>query len=240
MKQNMLASRLPRTMSSSVSTTARYTLFTVSAVCCILATRAQTAASEDPAYTRTISQRAEKIVATLGLPDTAGFHRVQGIIMDQYRGLNNIYNERDAQIKIAKADTAAGKDAIAQKIKAATDAAAARTAALHTEYLSKLAAALSPEQIVKVKDGMTYSVLPITYKAYLEMLPDLTEAQKAQLLAWLTEAREYAMDAESSEKKHAWFGKYKGRINNYLSAAGIDMKKAGEDWEKRRKAANGG
>ena len=37
-------------------------------------------------------------------------------------------------------------------------------------------------------------------------------------------------------KKHAWFGKYKGRINNYLSAAGYDLKKEGEDWQKRRQA----
>jgi hypothetical protein len=68
------------------------------------------------------------------------------------------------------------------------------------------------------------------------MLPDLSAEQKARILSDLTEAREHAMDAESSEKKHAWFGKYKGRINNYLSAAGIDMKKAGEEWAKRRQA----
>ncbi len=47
------------------------------------------------------------------------------------------------------------------------------------------------------------------------MIPGLTEDQKNQMLAWLSEAREKAMDAESSDKKHAWFGKYKGRINNY-------------------------
>lgn len=85
---------------------------------------------------------------------------------------------------------------------------------------------------------MTYNVLPITYTAYQDMLPGLTEAQKTQILAWLTEAREHAMDAESSKKKHEWFGKYKGRINNYLSAAGVDMKKAGEEWQARIKAGN--
>jgi len=69
------------------------------------------------------------------------------------------------------------------------------------------------------------------------MIPTLTEAQKKQIYAWLVEAREHAMDAESSEKKHAWFGKYKGRINNYLSAAGYNLKKEGEDWEKRKKTA---
>ena len=83
---------------------------------------------------------------------------------------------------------------------------------------------------------MTYNVLPITYKAYQEEILTLTDEQKKQILVWLTEAREHAMDAESSDKKHAWFGKYKGRINNYLSAAGYDLKKEGIEWEKRRKA----
>ncbi len=82
---------------------------------------------------------------------------------------------------------------------------------------------------------MTYGVLPITYRGYLDMLPSLTDEQKKQIKDYLTEAREHAMDAGSSKEKHGWFGKYKGRINNYLSKAGYDMKKAGDDWEKRRK-----
>jgi hypothetical protein len=47
-------------------------------------------------------------------------------------------------------------------------------------------------------------------------------------MAWLVEAREIAMDCGSSEEKHYWFGKYKGKINNYLSAEGYDLKKAEE------------
>jgi hypothetical protein len=85
---------------------------------------------------------------------------------------------------------------------------------------------------------MTYRIVPITYAAYQDMIPNLTKAQKQQIYTWLLEAREIAMDAESSEKKHAVFGKYKGRINNYLSAAGYDLKKEGEEWEKRKKAAS--
>jgi hypothetical protein len=82
---------------------------------------------------------------------------------------------------------------------------------------------------------MTYRVFPITYAAYLDMLPNLTTEQKDKIYSWLKEARELAMDAGSSEKKHEVFGKYKGRINNYLSAAGYDMKKEGEAWQKRIK-----
>ena len=87
-----------------------------------------------------------------------------------------------------------------------------------------------------MKDGMTYGVVPITYTGYLEMIPGLTEDQKKQIMAYLLEAREHAMDAGSSEEKHAWFGKYKGKINNYLSAAGYDLKKASEEWQRRLKA----
>jgi hypothetical protein len=68
-------------------------------------------------------------------------------------------------------------------------------------------------------------------------VPALTSEQKATIYDWLKEARELAMDGESSDKKHAVFGKYKGRINNYLSAAGYDMKKEGEEWAKRIQAA---
>jgi hypothetical protein len=39
-------------------------------------------------------------------------------------------------------------------------------------------------------------------------------------------ARELAMDAGSSEKKHHCFGQYKGKINNFLSARGYDLKEA--------------
>ena len=84
---------------------------------------------------------------------------------------------------------------------------------------------------------MTYRVFPITYAAYQDMLPNLTTEQKEKIYNWLKEARELAMDAESSDKKHAVFGKYKGRINNYLSAEGYDVKKEGEAWAKRVQAA---
>jgi len=168
----------------------------------------------DPAYQKVIADRARKIVLPLKLKDSIVARKVGDIISAQYLSLNQIYENRDSKgIQY-------------------TDSAIQR---LHADYLAKLDVYLSNKEIVKVKDGMTYGVLPITYAAYQDMLPKLTQAQKSQILSWLTEAREKAMDAESSEKKHAMFKKYKGRINNYLSAAGIDMKKEGEAWQQRIK-----
>lgn len=194
--------------------------------------------SKEAAYTRTITERAAKIVAPLGLTDEAKSTRVRDLIAGQYRQLNEVHEARKAQLAALKAKTQEANTAAAtQKIEDQTTAALNK---LHANYLKQLSRQLTPAQVDQVKDGMTYRVLPITMTAYEDMLPALTAEQKAQMLAWLTEAREHAMDASTSEQKHAWFGKYKGRINNYLSAAGIDMNQAGKDWQARiaaRKAA---
>ena len=189
---------------------------------------------QEAAYTKTINQRAEKIVASLGVTDAAKASKVQSIIADQYRNLNNVHTNRDNQIKSIKSKGDA-KEVTDPAIKKIEEEAQVKINKLHSSYLDQLSAHLSSEQVIKVKDGMTYSVAPNTYNSYLDMLPNLTAEQKSQIMTWLVEAREHAMDAETSEKKHAWFGKYKGRINNYLSAAGYDLKKEGEAWQQRIK-----
>lgn len=189
---------------------------------------------EDSTYLRVITERAGKIVAVLGLPDSAAFYKVRTIVADQYRALNAVYTDRDTKLKALKdqqpAPDKSTTDSVRKMIQQDVDQ---RVGQLHGAYLTKLGTVLNQQQIDKVKDGMTYSVLEVTYKGYLDELPNLTDEQKGKILADLTEAREHAMDAESSEKKHAVFGKYKGRINNYLSAQGIDMKKAQADWQQR-------
>ncbi|MBD2755738.1 DUF3826 domain-containing protein [Spirosoma validum] len=184
----------------------------------------QATESKEATYTRVVNERSAKIVATLGITDSKASARVQEAIAQQYRGLNTIHDSRkEALVNLTDA---AQKETI-------TKEADEKLTTLHKAYLTTLARDLNPQQIEQVKDGMTYGVLPITYKGYQAMLPDLTSEQKQQILTYLTEARERAMDEGSSEKKHAMFGKYKGRINNYLSAAGIDMKKASKEREER-------
>lgn len=196
--------------------------------------------TKEAAYRRTVTERAAKIVAKLdGGLDTKKSEKVRDIIADQYVQLNDVHEKQKAQLAALKATAQddASKAAAKTKVEAETTASLDK---LHGQYLKKLSKYLTVAQINQVKDGMTYGVLPITVKAYDDMLPNLTAEQKTQILAWLTEAREKAMDAGSSEQKHAWFGKYKGKINNYLSAAGINMNQAGKDWQARiaeRKAA---
>lgn len=203
----------------------------------VATTFAQKMTPEEKAkYVKSITERADKIVANLGIADAKKAEKVRNIIRDQYSNLNDIYAVRDLKAKEIKSKLEGNKVERDSALVKQNRGVMESLAKLHNKYISKLSAHLSQDQIDLVKNGMTYNVLPITYKAYQEEILTLTEDQKKQILVWLTEAREYAMDAESSDKKHAWFGKYKGRINNYLSAAGYDLKKEGIEWEKRRKA----
>lgn len=198
---------------------------------------AQDKATEESkaAYKKVVTERAQKIVVKLNLTDDKKAVKVRDVIAQQYIDLNEMHDARNAAVKNIKELNKENKAKADSAIKLLDDAANVKLSGLHKQYISKLNKHLSAEQVDIVKDGMTYGVLPITYKGYQEMLPNLTEEQRKQILVYLTEAREHAMDAGSSEKKHAWFGKYKGKINNYLSAAGIDMNKASKEWQQRIK-----
>lgn len=199
----------------------------------LVSAQTTTAKQTPSAYKEVIAKRADKIVAALGSTDAVFNKKVSAIVADQYISLGRIHDTRNGKIKEIKTkDTVLTEDdkAAIEKLTADADKQLAK---LHTKYLAKLSKLCTPEQVEGIKNGMTYNVLNVTYTAYQEMLPNLTEEQKKQILDWLTEAREHAMDAESSDKKHAWFGKYKGRINNYLAKAGVDMKQAEKEWQQR-------
>ena len=190
------------------------------------------AESAEAAYAKTISERADKIVATLGITNSAREKQVHDVIARQYRDLRDIHAARDAELKAAKtkfADDKAGADAAAKSVQAD---AKAKMDKLHGEFLARLSADLSTEQVDQVKDGLTYGRAQVVYNAFLGMFPDLKDDQKAQIKAWLVEAREIAMDGGTSGEKHAVFDKYVGRINNYLSKAGYDLKKGQQNLKK--------
>jgi len=187
----------------------------------------------DPEYIKVTNERAAKIVAKLDLKNPEKETAVSNIVAQQFRDLSQIQDGRDAEIKKVKEDTSLAKEKQNEKIDKLKSKADTAIDKLHKAYLKKLGTQLSEDKIIAVKDGMTYGVLPITVAGYNDMLPNLTAEQKDYIYKALVEAREHAMDGGSSKEKHAWFGKYKGRINNYLSKQGYDLNKESADWHKR-------
>lgn len=194
--------------------------------------------NRDPKYVESIVSRSQKIVDKLGINDVKVAEDVRNVIANRYFTLNDIYETRDAKVKEIKESDLVG-EAKNNALKAAEDAKDAALYRIHFAFPADLSLFLTEEQIEAVKDGMTYGVLKITYDSHLDMIPSLKKEEKAQIYAWLKEAREFAIDAENSDRKHAFFGKYKGRINNYLAKRGYDLKKEREEWYKRVKARGG-
>jgi len=183
----------------------------------------------DPAYLKVVTERAAKIVGKLSLDNAATAARVTDLIAGQYVQLSAIHDARDAAIRAARVEAGEDKDALIAVTENAVNLADAKIYRLHAAFVARLSVELTPEQVDGVKDGMTYGVAQGTYNVYMKMFPDLTNSQKNQVRAWLLEARELAMDQGSSEEKHKVFGKYKGKINNFLVKAGYDLKKGEEN-----------
>lgn len=176
-------------------------------------------------YVQTIIKRAQKCTDELGITYSERGLNVLNIISNRYFKLNDIYAERDSLKKSDK-----------RLAEALTDSHLYRS---HNGFLADLSLYLSQKEVETVKDVMTFNVVKVTYDAQCDMIPTLTDEEKQQIMAWLKEARELAIDAESSKKKHEVFGKYKGRINNYLSARGYDLVKEREAWYERIRARGG-
>lgn len=204
------------------------------------ATNAQTiklnSDGRDKDYVNTILERSKKVTDALNITRTEKGTQVLNIVANRYFELNDIYEERDSLKKAASSLTGDAKKQAQAFAESQKDSKLYRS---HFAFDANLSLFLDEAGIETVKDVMTYNVVKVTYDAQCDMIPTLKEEEKVQILAWLKEAREFAIDAESSRKKHEAFGKYKGRINNYLSKRGYDLTKEREEWAKRVKARGG-
>ena len=176
-------------------------------------TQPKTPADVEADYARAIEGRTTDILALLEITNSATKTKVHDIIVEQYRALRAWHDANDPKLKAARGDT----NAVAQ-IRGSLKS-------LHDEFIAKLSASLTPEQVEQVKDKMTYGKVQFTYAGYLAEYPGLADQHKQQILELLKQAREEAMDGGSAEEKTAIFQKCKGKINNYLSRQGIHPNK---------------
>jgi hypothetical protein len=189
-----------------------------------------TAAELEAVYTANIEKRAGDTLKILALADEAKSARVKDAIVAQYRSLRARDEALDTMFQ------SLGKNAPGIE----TNRAAILkilSQQLHQHFLTRLTADLTPEQVEQVKDKMTYNKVKVTFDAYCEIVPHLTEAEKAKILQALKVAREEAMDGGSADEKAAIFQKHKEGINALLNANGHDVAKATREWEAKQAQA---
>ena len=193
-----------------------------------LSTPPASPAEMEATYTAAIEGRTDDILKELTLTNSATANAVHDLIIAQYR----VMRSRDDLIN-AKL-TAAGKEI---NFTNRTGPLEEESKPLHDHFFAELGKLLTPHQVEEVKDKMTYGKVKITYDAYLNIIPGLTDADKTKIMDMLKAAREQAVDGGSAAEKSAIFQEYKDKINDYLNANGHDVAKAYRDFEARQKLA---
>jgi hypothetical protein len=180
-----------------------------------------TEAEKEAFYARSIEYRTTDILKALNLADADKSNTVHDVLVAQYHNLRVRDAAIDTRLKVDGKDISYANRAplLAQQVQP-----------LHDQFLAKLAESLTPEQVEQVKDLMTYHKVKVTYDAYCQIVPGLTDGEKAKILELLKQAREEAIDGGSAPEKSAIFQKYKDQINAYLDAQGLDTAKAFQDW----------
>ena len=190
---------------------------------------------------KSLGKRINPILAALKIEDADKAAKVRETLANFFVAQKSWHETNDAALKKLWNDF---NKARSEKNEKKADAALSKIENVyalfktqHDKLLSGLASVLTPEQIETVEDVMTVNKVRVTYRVYLEIFPQLTDAQKAVVLKNLKAAREEAIDAGSMAEKSAFFKKYKIKIeDDYLTAQGYDPKKARQDFEAKQKA----
>ena len=193
-----------------------------------MSTPPATDAEKEAAYATAIEIRTTDILKILNLADSDKSNIVYNLIVAQYHALRVRDAAIDTKLKVdGKQVTYANRASLL----------AAEPKTLHDQFLANLAKVLTPEQVEQVKNQMTYNKVKVTYDAYCEIVPDLTDADKAKIMELLNQAREEAIDGGNAPEKSYIFGQYKDKINAYLDAHGHDVAKSTQEWEAKQQLA---
>ncbi len=184
-------------------------------------TAAPTEAEKEAFYAQAIENRVGDILKALNLADVGKSNAVHDILVNQYHEL---------RIRDAAIDTRLKVEGREINYENRAPLLAPQSKPLHDQFVAKLAALLTPEQVEKIKDLMTYNKVKVTYDAYCQIVSGLTDAEKTKILELLKAAREEAMDGGNAPEKSAIFQRYKDQINAYLDANGHNTAKALKDW----------
>lgn len=208
-------------------------LFTISTLNCAADIKLNT--RNLPAEAVSEAQRkTDKIMDKLALTNDSIRENIQLVIINRYLELREIHLKYDERNKAIEENTLLSQEEKPIELERSYYQYNSDLYRSRFGFVAWLSFYLSEKQVEMVKDAMTYHMLHVRYNDFIDLLPDLTEAEKNRVHHWLVEAREFSMDFETPRKMRQMFTKYRGRINNYLAARGYDLRKATEEQKVRQ------
>lgn len=179
-------------------------------------------------------RKSSKVLEILSLTNDSIRENIHLIITNRYLELREIHQKYDDRNKVIEENSHSSKDEKALEMERSYYQYNSDLYRSRFSYIAWLSFYLNEEQVEMVKNAMTFNLLHVRYNDFLDLLPDLTDAEKNRVHHWLVEAREFSMDFETPRKMRQMFTKYRGRINNYLSSRGYDLRKATEEQKARQ------
>lgn len=164
---------------------------------------------DDPDHLVVAEKRTDGIMNELKLEDAEKKARVKQHIVNFIVAIKNVHEAKPAlPAEEKQTKLAAAKQAL---------------------YAGIEAEKLTDEQQTAIKNGLSANRIRIEYNAFLDLIPQLTDAQKSHIKSELLGAADEAVVLNSGEEKLQLFMKRRGRINNYLSKEGYDLKQLSQE-----------
>jgi hypothetical protein len=184
-----------------------------------------------------IVAKASEWTTALNLNDAAKEERVKTAIATHLKAVRDWHNDHPASTVPAGINPATGnrlsemdRDIIANS---------AMPKSVHDSLMNILKRELTPEQVETVLDKYTIGKVAFTLQGYKAIVPDLKPEEEAQILVYLKQAREQAIDFKNMKEISAIFEIYKTKCEQYLNSNGRNWRqlyKAYTDAVKAKKA----
>lgn len=184
-------------------------------------------------------KRAEEWVASLNLNDAAKNERLKEVIATHLKTIRDWNNDHPFTTVPAGINPATGNkltDLDRQVI-----AISAMPASVHENLMTGLRKDLTEDQVETILDKYTIGKVAFTMNGYKSIVPNMTAAEEAKILAFLKQAREQAIDYKNMKQISAIFEIYKTKSEQYLNANGRNWRQMYKDYTdavKAKKAAD--
>lgn len=186
-------------------------------------------------------RRAASLLKELKLTDAGKEARTRAILESHFAAMEKWHAANDPVLTPLWSEWATARNqptkAEANKVAEKIDAVYADFRPQRDAFLAALAKEISPAEIEKIKNTLTRSPgLDRTANGYSQMIPHLTDADKAFIRARLTIARDQAIDTTADKEVVAFFKRQKDVVEAYIDEKGYDYKKSYQAWVAKMKA----
>jgi len=191
------------------------------------------------------ARRAAAILKDLKLNDAGKKARTRTLLETHFTAMQQWHEANDPTLATLWSEWAAKRtppnkdEAAAAKVGEKIDAIYAGFRPRRDAFLASLAMEISPTEIETIKNSLTRSPgMDRTANAYIEMIPQFTDADKAFVRERFALAREQAIDTTTDKEVAAFFKRQKVIVEAYIDEKGYDYKKSRAAWVAKLNAAD--